>query len=123
MTSPISSELDRLVSDESGLSVAAIVAGEDLRVGDDVAILNETLEVPSCLWTCDAAVLPPHELVRLQYASRDPGVPLRVVALCLPFVFLETPQEQHKTVDLRLVQLVRLSPPYVRAVRKAHKKK
>jgi len=122
MTAPLPSEFDCLVADESGLSVAAVVAGEDLRVGDDVAILHETLEVPSCFWSCDASTLSPHELVRLKYASRDPGVPLRVAAICLPFVFLETPQEKHRTVDLRMVQLVRLAAGYARTVRKSLKK-
>ena len=48
------------------MTVAAMVAGEDVSCGDYVALLNTICEVPSYLWDgCDAS-LRPHELVRLR---------------------------------------------------------
>jgi hypothetical protein len=100
------------------LTLAATVSGEDLRVGLDVAVLNETFELPSFMWSCCDVTLDPHELVRLQYQSRDGGTPLRVRAVCLPFVFVEQPDGRHRTIDLRRTQLVRLDRDYARLVRK-----
>ena len=99
-------------------TLAASVAGEDLRVGDDVAVLNEIHEFPSFLWDCETARLAPDDVVRIQCAGRDAGMPLRVKAICLPFVFLKTPAGEHRTVDIRTVQLVRLNPRYAKLVRK-----
>lgn len=117
------SDIDELTTDESGLGLAAVVAGEDLRIGDDIAILSEIVEIPSCFWDCDAATLSPHDLVRLRYTSREPGVPLRVVAVCLPFVCVQTPQNQHRLLDLRMIQIAKLTASYARAVRKGPKPK
>ena len=117
------SVIDELTTDESGPGLAAVVAGEDLRVGDDIAILTEIVEIPSCFWDCDATTLSPHDLVRLRYTSRDPGVPLKVVAVCLPFVCVQTPQDQHRLLDLRMVQIARLTASYARVVRKGPKVK
>jgi hypothetical protein len=99
--------------------LARVVSGEDLNIGDDVAVLNESIEFPSCFWDCDFGALSPYEPVRVRYSSRNPGVPYRVEAICLPFVFLKSPDKTHRTIDTRLVQLVRLSGEYARCVRKA----
>ena len=115
------SDIDEIMTDESSPGLAAVVAGEDLRVGDDIAILTEIIEFPSCLWTCDASTLSPHDLVRLKYTSREPGVPLRVVAVCLPFVCVQTPHDQHRLLDLRVTQIARLTATYARTVRKGPK--
>lgn len=117
------SDIDEITTDESGLGLAALVAGEDLRVGDDIAVLTEIVEIPSCFWESDAATLSPHELVRLRYTCRDPGVPLQVVAICLPFVCTLTPKDQHRLLDLRMIQIARLTPAYARSVRKGPKER
>jgi len=96
--------------------LARPLAAEDLRCGDFVGILNETLEVPSYHWTCDAQLLPPHELVRIVYQPPQGGTPLKVKAICLPFVFAKHPSGQHQTLDVRRQQLVRLSASYARLV-------
>lgn len=101
------------------IKLAASVAGEDLCVGDDVAILNQILEFPSFLWDYDAAILSPHEWVRIPRAARGAGTPFRVRAICLPFVFLKAPNGKSRTVDIRQVQLVRLDKSYAKLVRKA----
>lgn len=115
------SDIDEISTDASGPGLAAVVAGEDLRIGDDIAILTEIVEIPSCFWGCDSATLSPHELVRLRYTSREPGTPLRVVAICLPFVCTVTPKNQHRLIDLRVVQIARLTEDYARTVRKGPK--
>lgn len=97
-------------------SLAATVAPEDLRLGDMVALLNETWEYPSFLWCPDASMLTPDEPVRIRWRSSSAGLPLKVRAVCLPFVFLEDPQRQYRTVDIRQVEFVRLERRYARMV-------
>ena len=45
--------------------VSRSLAAEDLKCGDFVAILQEIVECPSILWSCDPQLLPPGEVVRL----------------------------------------------------------
>jgi hypothetical protein len=87
---------------------AAIVAGEDLACGDYVALLNQTVDFPSFLWDACGATLSPHELVRLKTIPANAGRPLRVLAICLPFVYAKTPSGKTATIDTRQTQLVRL---------------
>jgi hypothetical protein len=90
-------------------TVAASVAGEDLAAGDFVAVLNLTYEVPSYFWDTCAMPLPAGELVRLKMMATDAGVPMKVVATCLPFVYAKTVKGELKTLDLRRTQIVRLN--------------
>lgn len=96
---------------ETGTILAESVPPEDLCVGDFVTVLNEIVEYPSFLWDCDAHVSP-HEPVRVQWRAIDAGLPLRIEAVCLPFVFLEAPEGGNRTLDIRGCQLVRLSAEY-----------
>lgn len=112
-------EIDNDLAPAPETELATTVAGEDLNIGDDVAILNETFETPGWIWDCDTSTHSPQEPVRTRYASRDPGIPFRVEAICLPFVFLESPRKKYRTIDLRMVQLVRVSAAYAKRVRKA----
>jgi hypothetical protein len=90
------------------LRVAATIAGEDLACGDYIALLNETIDFPSFLWDACGASLSPHELVRLKVIPGNAGYPLRVIAICLPFVYAKTPSGETATIDTRRTQLVRL---------------
>jgi len=96
--------------------VARSLAAEDLRCGDFVGILHETIEVPSYHWSCDGQLLPPDELIRLVYRPAEGGTPLKVKAICLPFVFVKHPSGQHQILDIRRQQLVRLTKAYARLV-------
>ncbi len=87
---------------------AATVAGEDLACGDYIALLNETVDLPSFLWDACGASLSPRELVRLRVIPGNAGHPLRVIAICLPFVYAKTPSGETTTIDTRRTQLVRL---------------
>jgi hypothetical protein len=96
--------------------VARSLASEDLRCGDFVAILHEIVEWPSFFWSCDSHVLPPDEPVRMVARSSEGGTPLKVKAICLPFVFVKKPCGQHRTLDVRQHRLVRLTAEYAQPV-------
>jgi hypothetical protein len=101
---------------EHALTLASTVAPEDLRRGDFVAILNRTCEAPSFLWACGSASLAPDEPVRIRWRTREGGLPLKITAICLPFVFLKTPRGRYRSIDVRQVELVRLNADYGRFV-------
>lgn len=107
----------RLVDDKTAL--ARPVAAEDLHRRDFIAVLNETLEYPSFLWCWDSHMTTPHEPVTIQWQSFDNGLVLRVEDICLPFVFVKQPCGDHKTLDIRRCQLVRLDIDYAKRVWKA----
>ena len=93
-----------------------MVYGEDIACGDFVALLNETVDVPSYLWDFSGTSLSPHELVRLKLIPGDAGQPLRVIEICLPFVYAKSPNGETTTIDIRRLQLVRLDRKCAKAV-------
>jgi hypothetical protein len=105
---------ERTLAEADDRSLAETVAPEDLRVGDYVTFLNETYEYPSFLWCRDSEFRSPEELFRIQWRSSEGGKPFSVRAVCLPFVLLKDPKGKHRTVDIRGVQLVRLSRKYAK---------
>ena len=90
------------------MTVAARIAGEDIKHGDYVTVLNELVELPSFLWCCSAESLPSDEPVRIRYMPDNAGEPYKVVSVCLPFVYVRRPKGDVLTVDTRQFQLVRL---------------
>ena len=96
---------------------------EDLKRGDFVAVLHEIDEWPSFFWHADPQILRPDEPVRLVRHPDDGGTPLKVRAICLPFVFVKTPVGQQRVLDVRRHRLVRLSDKYARTVWKAMQSK
>ena len=102
--------------------VSRPLAPEDLRCGDFVSILHEIIELPSYYWTCDAQILPPGELIRIQWRTADCGTPLKVKAICLPFLLVKSPCGKHRTLDCRQHRLVQLSRDYARTVWKVMSK-
>jgi len=90
-------------------TVAATVAGEDIHCGDYVALLNIICEVPSYLWDSCQAMLSAQEVVRLRLIPSDAGVPLKVFAVCLPFIYVKDTKGDLQTLDLRRQQIVRLN--------------
>lgn len=99
-------------SNNSETCLARPLAAEDLRRGDFVSILHEVVEYPSFFWCSDPQLWPPGEPVRMQLRPREGGTPLKVKAICLPFVFVKTPCGKHRTLDVRQQRLVRLSRDY-----------
>ena len=92
--------------------IAKPLAPEDIRTGDLVAPLHVTYEFPSFFWCGDSAVLPPSEPVRIQQLPPGSGIPLKVKAVCLPFVFVASPSGEPQALDVRQYQLARLAPSY-----------
>jgi hypothetical protein len=99
-------------------TIAATVAPEDLRRGDFIAVLSEIVELPSFLWT-EALLDSRSELVRVRRLPTEDRVPLKIKAICLPFVFVKLPSGKFQTIDVRLASLVRLENGYAKAVWKA----
>ena len=106
----------------STTTVAARIAGEDINQGDYVTVLNEIVELPSYLWSCSGATLPADELVRIPYKPSDAGQPYKVIAVCLPFVYVKRPRGGVNVIDTRQQQLVRLDPDHSRMVWKQMRK-
>ena len=98
---------------------ARSLAPEDLRAGEYVSLDYEIIEFPSFFWCGDAQVLPPSEPVRMPWQTADCGQPLKVKAVCLPYVFVKKHSGEHRTLDVRRHRLLRLSSNYARAVWKA----
>ena len=96
--------------------VAARVAPEDLRAGDYVAILSMIREYPSFFWCGDSDLTTREEPVRVLFRDYQSGTPLKVKAICLPFVFVKQPDGTSRSLDVRQVQLVRLSDDYANTV-------
>jgi len=96
--------------------VARSIAAEDLRRGDFVTVLHEIIEYPSFLWWGDAHMMPPDQPVRMRVHSRREAFPLKVKAICLPFVFVKAPCGNVQVLDVRQCQLVRLDRAYARCV-------
>jgi hypothetical protein len=90
------------------MTAAATVAGEDLACGDYVALLTQAVDFPSFLWDSCGVSLSPHEMVRLRMIPTTAGHPLKVFAICLPFVYAKMPSGEIATIDTRRIQLVRL---------------
>jgi hypothetical protein len=99
------------------------LAAEDVRCGDFVSVLYEIIDVPSYMWSCDSHLLPPDKPVRLKWRTGDCGLPLKVKAISLPFVYVRKPCGEHCTLDLRHHKLVRLGRNYARTVWKTMSKK
>jgi hypothetical protein len=102
---------------------ARTLAPEDLRAGDYVSLDYEIIDLPSFFWCCDAQILPPGEPVRMPWQTADCGQPLKIKAICLPYVFVKKPSGEYRTLDVRRHRLVRLSSNYARAVWKALNKR
>lgn len=105
-------------------SLAQRVAPDDLQRGEYVAVLQEVCELPSFFWCCDSGLLAPDQVVEITYRPlAEDREPLKIVALCLPFVFVKRPGGEHRTLDIRGCQLARLDKEYGRAVWKRLTKK
>ena len=99
----------------SELACARGVAAEDLRSGDWISVLSETQEDPA--WLYDRDGLSRDTVVRVQYLH-SAGTPLRVEAICLPFVLTRTVSRVTRVLDVRLCEFGRLSKEYVRRWKK-----
>jgi hypothetical protein len=90
-------------------SLAQCVAGEDLELGEFISILTTTTEFLSHLWDRCDRTLAPEDVVRVRYIPHRAGHPLKIVAICLPFVYVQDVNKKVEVLDLRLTQVVRLN--------------
>ncbi len=100
-------------------SLAASLAPEDVKIGDFIAPLTRTYELPSYLWN-DAYT---NEIVRLQITAHDAGRPMKVKAICLPFVYVSLRKKKRQIIDVRTTQIARVDKHYARQVRRGIAKK
>ena len=103
------------MQDREESSVAAMIAPEDLRRGDFIAVLSEIIELPSFLWN-ETIPSGRSELVRVRRLPTEDRAPLKIKAICLPFIFVKLPSGKFETIDVRLASLVRLEKSYAKAV-------
>jgi len=102
--------------DRNVASLAATIAPEDMNCGDYIAMLNVVYQYPSFLWCCDSSSVEPDEPVQVQFRAPGAGTPLKIKAICLPFVCVKSPKGGTQTLDVRQYQFVRLAPEYAKAV-------
>lgn len=99
--------------------LAQSLAPEDIQRGDFVAVLSIIVEQRPFL-------LVPGEKLEIQRAATLPEQEQmctgRVLAVCLPFVLVETPEAETITLDVRRQRLARVAPAFGRLIfRRARK--
>lgn len=96
---------------EQNITVAKPLAPEDVAPGQFVAILHEVVNTPR--WAFDEGVwtLRPSPGSHAQ-APEEFDVPMRVVAVCLPFVLVTCAPGGLRQVDVRRARLALLSAEY-----------
>ncbi len=108
---------------ETKTTLAKSLAPEDVRVGQYVAVLRVTYEVPSYVWDGCDSFGERNELVRLAMVPDEPAEPLKVKAVCLPFVLVRSSSGHVRGLDVRRFHLARLDDTYARTAWKASKPK
>ncbi|HUE14687.1 MAG TPA: hypothetical protein VMR25_11025 [Planctomycetaceae bacterium] len=103
-------------------TTAKVLAPEDVRAGDYVALLHVVREIPSFLWCGEISTIRPDEPVRVPFVPKNGGVPFRVRSVCLPFILVKAPSGNVRNFDVRRHRLARLDRAHARAAWKACKK-
>ncbi len=101
--------------------MAKVLAPEDVRAGDYVALLQVVEEIWSFFW-CGGIGMSREEPVRVPFIPENGGVPLRVSSVCLPFILVKAPTGDFRYLDVRQHRLARLNRAHARAAWKASKK-
>ena len=114
-------QLDEQAVDQQ-CTLAKALAPEEIRPGEFVSMLHEIVELPSFLWTADASVLPVDEPIRIRYVPEGGGIPMKVEAVCLPFVLVKLPVGGQQALDVRQCRLARLDRTYARTTWKMYRK-
>ena len=101
-------------------TVAKPVHPEDLAIGDDVAILFTSSQYPTFNWYgFDTTMQPIEKPISVTYLPYGDQAALIVQQICLPFVLCKTFDDRHRYLDVRQVQLARLSKTFAVADREA----
>lgn len=100
------------------IRVSRQVRPDDLRVGDFVAVLSETYEWPSIFGACDRFA---PSSCRATMIPNETADPVRVEAVCVPFVFVVDPAGEHSVLDIRRIRLARVARRFGRTVFEARR--
>lgn len=103
-------------------TAAKVLAPDDLCVGDYVSVIRRTNEYLSFCWSGDAHLLPAESPVRVTWIPSKVAAPRKVLAVCLPFVFLVDNNKKYEQVDVRMTQLARVDKAFALLVAKKTKK-
>ena len=93
---------------------------EDIAVGDFVSMMSVLYQYPSYLWCgVDTTRLTPEFPVEITFLPSGPVEVYAVKAICLPFIFCQSANDNHHIFDVRQTQLARLSPSFASVARQA----
>lgn len=84
------------------------LAPEDVKQGDYIAVSHTIGQFVSACSEWNKTM----EIARLRYVPCDAGDPLQVEAICLPFILVRDPDDDHQTIDLRLQDIVKLDKAF-----------
>lgn len=96
-----------------------VIGPEDVRIGDYVAITHTTYEFIAD--PCTGITQPEVKPARVTMIPWNAGRPMKVVAVCLPFVLVLDTSRTTETLDLRRHRIARLGRAYGRKAFKADK--
>lgn len=96
----------------NNIKVCRQVRPDDVRIGDFVAVLCETYEWPTIF--CGSEFGP--AVQRATLVPNQTDEPVRVEAVCVPFVFVVDAAGVHRVIDMRRVTLARVAKRFGRAV-------
>lgn len=95
---------------------------EDISVGDAILVSETQYEIPSFLWCgADTFALPPESPVRISLKACPNQAPLKVKAICLPYILCRDSKRRARLLDVRQVQLMKLARSFSDSFRKALK--
>ncbi len=101
-------------------TLAKVLAPEEIRTGDFVAVLAVTYEFPSFFWSPGDFGGPAFdETVRVAFCVPTGGEPRKVLSVCLPFVAVVQPKGGVETLDVRRHRFARLKRSYAKIAWKA----
>lgn len=103
------------VTTGSRRTVARPLATEDIRRGQFVCLLAEVDEFLPCIYLHEEPGLRKVELLRVQSLPCGEAQPLKVVAVCLPFVLAAKPDGAARTFDVRRHRLARVTAEFAEA--------
>lgn len=92
------------------MTVATVLAPEDIAVGDYVGVLSATYDLiglPSCVG--EPRPLAVH---RVAFIPNDTDPPLLVEGVCVPFVLVKDTKGKRRVIDVRRFRLARVAPEF-----------
>jgi len=102
-------------------NMARALAPEDILIGEYVAFLSMIEEIEPFVFTFEFS---PRTICAPKYESFPCSVePMKVRAVCLPYVFIKDVKGKLRTLDVRQVRLARLPKEYGSSVWKCLRKK